>query len=95
MYKLTLTPAERSAIDWIGNRYAHGNDLYSLLLGCECPQFSEDDDFDWDCGEDIEFHVPEFIAWSIGEMGRENDYLWDCFADELAKKLTDFCMAIV
>ncbi len=31
MYSLTLTREDRKAIDWIGDRYAHGSDLKRLL----------------------------------------------------------------
>src|SRR5262245_37234458 len=32
MYTLSLTADERKAIDWIGNRYAHGYELRRVLL---------------------------------------------------------------
>ncbi len=90
-YKLTLTASERSAMDWVGGRYAHGNDLFKLLCGCQ----QTPEDADWDSDVDIEFNVPEHVAWQIGEMGNECNYIWDCLSSDFAKKLTDFCMAIV
>jgi hypothetical protein len=92
MYQLILTAGERKAIDWIGNRYGHGTDLYKLLWS-KCN--SAPADADWDSKDDITFAIPENVAWQIGELGEECEYRWDCFAPELAKKLTDLCMAIV
>lgn len=91
-YTLTLTAAERQAIDWVGGRYAHGHELFQLLYG-RCPIEQEHCDW-WSLG-DLTFQVPEHVAWQIAEMGREGDYRWDCLADELSAKLTDFCLAIV
>lgn len=34
-YTLTLTSGERKAIDWVGHRYAHGDDLSNVLLSCD------------------------------------------------------------
>ncbi len=92
MYQLTLTAGERKAIDWVGYRYSHGIDLYRLLWA---NSVISPDDADWNADCDIAFSVPEHVAWQIGEMGEEGNYQWDCFAPELAEKLTDFCMAIV
>jgi len=92
MYILTLSAADRAAIDWIGNRYAHGDDLFKLLWS-EChhrPEYA-----DWDYSGDISFEVPEHIAWAINEIGEEGAYCWDCFADDLSTKLTEFCMNVV
>ncbi len=92
MYHLTLTKSERAALDWVGGRYPHGHDLYKLLF---VDSTATPDDADWDSDCDIKFIIPEHVAWQIGEMGREGNYLWDCFADDLAQKLTDLCMKIV
>ena len=92
MYHLTLTAGERKAIDWIGNRYDHGDDLYKLLW-TKCG--TDPVDADWDHDGPITFAIPEYVAWEIGDMGERNNYLWDCFAPELASKLTDFCLKIV
>lgn len=91
-YKLTLTLGERRAIDWVGYRYSHGDKLYSLLWA---DSTQTPDDADWDDARDITFSIPEHVAWEIREIGEECDYLWDCFADELSCKLTDFCLSIV
>jgi len=92
MYNLTLTHDERRAIDWIGDRYCHGDELFKLLWG-NCRH--RPDNADWDSRETINFLVPEHIAWQIGQMGDECNYLWDCFAPELSEKLTEFCLNIV
>lgn len=85
MYQLTLTADERRAIDWVGNRYAHGNDLYSALCDCPC-QTPEDADWDADC--DITYHVPEHVAWAIGEVIDADNLA--CFGDGLREKLYRF-----
>ena len=93
MYQLTLTIAERRAIDWVGNRYAHGTDLYKLLWASGCEAFPND--ADWDNTSDITFYVPEHVAWQINEIGEECNYLWDCFAASLGAKLCEFCCKVV
>lgn len=92
MYQLTLTAAERKAIDWIGHRYRHGNDLYSLLW-CECN--SAPADADWNSNCDITFAIPEYAAWELNNIADDCEHRWDCFGPELVEKLEDFCMAIV
>jgi hypothetical protein len=98
-YKLTLTKEERKAIDWIGNRYPHGHDLYRLLWieskveneSCINPW----DLADWGYDEDITFLIPESVAWEIDAMGLGSCYKWDCFSDELVIKLNAFCGQLV
>ena len=92
MYTLVLTADERRAIDWIGDRYRHGDELFKLLWG-GCRHRPEV--LDWDSRETISFEIPEYIAWIIGQMGEECNYLWNCFADELSSKLTEFCLNII
>lgn len=91
MYTLTLTRGERSAIDWIGNRYHNGRDLFLAL----CDARWVPDDRDWDDPGDIIFHVPEHVAWNIAELGERNDNLWPCFAPDLVEKMQNFCVQIV
>jgi hypothetical protein len=91
VYTLTLTQSERQAIDWIGHRYAHGNDLYSLLWGGEVIAFPPD--ADWDDCRPITFHIPEHIAWEIQRIGEEDK--WACFAPEFVNKLEAFICGIV
>ncbi len=92
MYHLTLTHEERKAIDWVGYRYGHGDNLYSLLWA---QSEQTPNDVDWDSPQDITFAIPEHVAWEIQEIAEECEYRWDCFADSLASKLTDFCGQIV
>ena len=92
MYRLTLTAGERKAIDWIGNRYSHGHDLYKLLwTHCE----PADNTYDWDSDKAITFEVSEDVAWQIAAIAEECEYRWDCFAPEFAEKLTLFCVNLL
>lgn len=91
MYQLTLTANERKAIDWIGNRYSHGNELYSILWG-HCLQ--SPDDACWDFEGEITFTVPEVAAWTIADIAEESEYRWDCFSEELAAKMQAFVDSI-
>ena len=91
MYQLTLTSEERKAVDWIGGRYEHGHYLFKLL--CDCKWIPND--VDWDSKEDITFKIPEYVSWHIKEIGERCNYAWDCFANELNVKLTNFCLSIV
>ena len=89
MYQLTLTADERRAIDWIGNRYGTGDELYSAL----CKADWAPDDRDWDDQREITFTIPENVAWTIGEIiDREG---CPCFSPDLTEKLTRFASAIV
>lgn len=90
-YTLTLTSGERQAIDWIGHRYAHGNELYFALCKCDW----EPEECDWDSPDPIVFHVPEHVAWAIRDIAEESEHRWDCFAEELVTKLEQFLDRVV
>ena len=91
MYKLTLTKEERKAIDWIGNRYFHGNNLRSYLIRkCEFPDILQ-----WNSEEDATFLIPENIAWQIRAGFEDENFEFACFSDELKTKLIQFCDQIV
>lgn len=92
MYTLTLTQSDRQAIDWVGNRYGHGNDLFKLLM-YNCDSFPIEQE--WHENGNMSFAVPEHVAWHIREIGEECEYRWDCFATSLANKMTEFCNKIV
>ena len=87
-YQLTLTHGERRAIDWIGHRYSHGDDLYELLCDCEWGDDEREIDILWDDKEDITFRMPEHKAWEIADLLHNS--LLDCFSAELTRKLRDF-----
>lgn len=88
MYKLTLTKAERDAIDWVGNRYSNGYDLFKQLMNCEF-------EHDWDFAGDIEFSISEHVAWEIQNIAQEERYLWPCFSVAFAAKMDKFVDSIV
>ena len=96
MYKLMLTHSERQAIDWVGNRYGHGDDLFNILMGCEWKENDGDDEeVEWDTDYDITFEIPENLAWEIREIAESGEYMWDCFSSKLSEKMTDFCLEII
>ena len=88
-YKLSLTKDERDAFNWVGDRYATGDNVSTLLCGC-LP-----DDKQWDDEGDILFPVPEYIAWEIKLCSEEENDFWPCFDDALKLKMIKFCESIV
>ena len=88
-YTLTLTRDERRAIDWIGNRYRHGDDLFLLLIRCRL----QPDELDWDGDGPMTFHVPEYVGWELSDI-IDADGL-TCFGPELCDKLRAFQGCIV
>ena len=91
MYDLTLTKSDRDAFDWVGGRYATGDQVARLL--CRClpdsgfPQWNDD--------LEITFKIPEFIAWEIKECYEAEGQQWPCFNAELCDKLNSFLAKIV
>lgn len=95
MYELTLTISERKAIDWVGYRYSHGDDLKDALMDGQMK--SDDcnsDDIEWSGDYDITFVIPEHVAWNINDILDAPDGLC-CFSRELQSKLIEFQMQIV
>ena len=89
-YSLTLTHAERRAIDWIGGRYAHGDDLRAILNRCDP---ATDDAPEWDDPADITFDLRESAAWEVSECIDADNLT--CFGPELCEKLRAFQDKIV
>ena len=89
-YHLTLTAGERKAIDWVGHRYAHGDDLYDVLASADNWDHEE-----WDSSYSITFTLSEPQAWEVAEIRSACDGLWDCFDDDLRWKMEQFCADIV
>lgn len=89
MYTLTLTKSERMAIDWVGHRYRHGNDLREIL---SCAEWTGPDDCEWDGDYPIQFDILEHEAWMICDIIEEG---LDCFSLELCAKLHDFAEGVV
>jgi len=87
MYHLTLTRSERQAIDWVGYRYPHGDELYDILMEC-IP-----DDIEWSDSGNVTFDIPEYKAWEIQEVLGDSQF--ECFSEELASKLVQFMGSIV
>lgn len=89
MYQLTLTSDERKAFDWVGGRYATGDDVAMRLRRLLA------DGHEWDDSGDIAFSIPEHVAWEISELAASEDSLWPCFADGLTSKMQALCDSIV
>lgn len=90
---LTLTKAERAAMDWVGGRYSHGFALCEFL--CDCQTNRDDEDDIWDYDGDVTFTVPEHLAWSIVDIINEDDQSLACFAGPFADKLREFANNVV
>lgn len=100
MRTLTLTYEERKAIDWVGYRYAHGDDLRELLFH-DIVNWQVDkvnigdvyagDMLDWNEKYDITFKIPKKIVKRLIRIAKECEYHWDCFSQGLADKLTKLC----
>lgn len=103
-YKLTLTSDERSALNWIGDRYFHGYDLMALLSDADtnwsysfaggeyCPT---DSDIDWGSPMPITIDMAEHVAWEIKEGIESENYELACLGSDLKNKLINFCDKIV
>ncbi len=87
MYELTLTASERKAIDWIGDRYAHGEQLGKILR-----EFIPAD-AEWDGEGRITFAIPEHAAWIVTDLIDEDDCA--CLTPPFRRKLHAFCDQIV
>ena len=103
MYILTLTHDERKAIDWVDYRYATGRPFWYLLTNDEVSRAwepyqatmeqIEDDSWNWPI--DIQFDIPEHIAWEIKDLFEQEDMLFPCFSEEFKSKLIKFYEEIV
>ena len=90
-YELTLTYGDRSAIDFIGDRYPHGVELWDLLT--ECGTDADDVFEDWEDTGGITFYVPEHIAWEIKNLIGPGP--WELFSDAFCENLNNFLERIV
>lgn len=93
MYYLTLSKKDRDAIDWIGNRYSHGNDLFRALNNCQLHDEVDDAGWNWDDEVSLTFSIPESLAWEISDIIDSDDLA--CFSSELRNKLYEFQANIV
>lgn len=83
---LTLTLGERQALDWVGNRYATGDDLYKhLWVYCE----QSDDEQDWDDPRPMTFLFNQDNLDETYRICGEEDFLYPCFAPALVQKFED------
>ncbi len=98
MYRLTLTRCERRAFDWVGHRYATGDQWADLLIAAwdaAHPGYEESAGDRWHDTADMEFPVPESVAWQLAELAEQTDGRFPCFGRELREKLETFLGAIV
>lgn len=87
MYNLTLTRNERSAIEWVGNRYWNGDDFRRILWS------AKNEGGEWDGPDDITFFLQEHEAWEINDHIEEEGL--PCFSDDFVSKLYNFSAQIV
>ncbi len=103
MYKLTLTLAEKKAIDWVGDRDWNGTALKNCLWseGVEWHYVgklngTEDDwDFIWQHMSENTFHIPEHIGWHILSEYIESGETIPHFVPELKAKIQTLLDSIV
>lgn len=109
-YTLTLTKQERDAIDWIGDRYWHGDDFRKIIreyvgikalppegkTEVERDEEMESDNYEWDSNNTFEYTISESYAWEIREHieDEDGDNL-ACFSPDFCQKLYEFCGKIV
>lgn len=91
-YELNLTLGERKGIEWIGDRYATGDDLRKIILKCDC---IENEDWQWDDKRDYTFKIPEHLAWEIRELFMEEENRFPCFSPKFKEKLMSFEDSII
>lgn len=89
-YHITLSQSERKALDWIGDRYWNGYDLYRFLW---TRSRAFPNNVNWDSSEDILFVIPEHVAWEIQELAEEEGF--PCFAPGLQTKFQSMLDSIV
>ena len=89
MYEITLTSEERRAIDWIGNRYFHGDPLFGFLWDIKV--ITTEIETDWSDKDPITFKIPHEIAHMICD---ELEFPLTHFADELNEKFKAFCKEV-
>lgn len=86
-YTLVLTYEERKAFDFIGGRYATGDDVKrELWINSELSP----DDIDWYNPEDqrdMTITIPRVVAWTIRDLSEQEEHQWPCFSDELKQKM--------
>ena len=105
--RLDLSLEEREAIDWIGNRYSNGDDLFDILLDDNVVVFNTMDitgldyiPIEWDWGDDKEyaFLIPAESVWKVLANARKEDgdhtYNFPCFSEALEEKCRRFCSEV-
>jgi len=89
VYQLTLSQSDRQAIDFCGDRYPHGDDLFKILIHCDTQPEADG----WYYPGPLTFQIPENIAWEIAELLKDSDY--SLLGDNLKYKLLTFIDSIV
>jgi len=93
--ELVLTAGERKAIDWVGDRYDHGDGLYDVLCGCDTWLLTSGEECDvWDSPNDILFNLTENQVLDIVVFQRVDHGQWTCFSASFAAKLNELCRLV-
>lgn len=85
-FKLVLSKSDRDAIDWVGHRYSHGNELSDLLMSGECAVDGDDYENDpWHLPGEMTFEIPDNHMSEYERLITEDSMA--CFSGSLKHKL--------
>lgn len=84
MYSLTLSKEERSAFDWVGNRYTNGDAMWNVLTDY-LPEGVE-----WLDDGAITFELPLEAVQALKRLAQQENNLWPCFSNRLKYKMIAF-----
>ena len=68
-YRLTLSLSDRRAIDFVGGRYSCGDELWALLHESGVVCFADNE---WNEEGDFIYNLPEWAAWNLCDLMRED-----------------------
>lgn len=85
-FQLTLNKSDRAAIDWVGHRYSHGDELCNFL-GQFDPGSDDYENDPWCLDSELTVELPndEAVMSEYERLITEDNMA--CFSDELKHKL--------
>jgi hypothetical protein len=95
-YKLSITPAEKDSLEWLAARgYFPEEILRNMMVPHDWPDDAEGFPAPDAAGE-ILWEIPEFAAWSLPELEREDpDAYLACMGEPLLSKVLRLADSIV